>query len=193
MLRPALFFAAACMAALPLEAAKKHALTALEVYENVLRAQRGQAALSCEISREEPGQDGMQRVSGTLKTLAGGRARLEITVPSYQLMVSDGKSLYVELAEARQVMRYDAAQLRKSGNFFLDLGSSIRHYAKASLKRLIPVGEGFDEKKVSALELMPLKPEEAGFERMRVWVDRKRLAGAAGGAEERWSGDQGHL
>ena len=164
------------VAALSLHAApaKPLQLTALEVYENVLKAQKKQAALSCEVVREEvKGKDSAQRVTGTLKTAAGGKAWLEMTVPSRQLAISDGKALYVELSDVKQVMKYDAEQLKKGGNFFLDLGSSIRFYAKASLKRLIVAGEGFDEKKSCALELLPLDAESAGFERMRVWVDKE--------------------
>jgi outer membrane lipoprotein-sorting protein len=153
-------------------AAKPVELTALEVYENVLKAQKRQAALECTIVREEIRTGAPEKVTGTLKTAAGGLAWLEITVPSRQLAVSDGKALYVELSDVKQVMKYDAQQLKKGGNFFLDLGSSISHYAKQSLKRLILPGEGFDAKKIYALELMPLDAAQAGFDRMRVWVDK---------------------
>ena len=162
--------------------AKKAELSAVEAYENVMKAQKTQVSLVCHVVREElkdaaagvSGSAGVaSSVTGTLKVASGGKAWLEMTVPSRQLAVSDGTALYVEMSDVKQVMKYDAAQLRKSGNFFLDLGSSIRHYAEASLKRLIVPGEGFDESKVLALELMPLNASEAGFERMRVWVDRK--------------------
>src|SRR5438034_601132 len=132
-----LFFAALSLHASP---AKTVQLTALEVYENVLKAQKQQASVECEIVGEEihAGVSGTaQGVTGTLKVASGGKAWLEMTVPSHQLAVSDGKALYVEMSDVKQVMKYDAVQLKKSGNFFLDLGSSIRHYAKASLKRLI--------------------------------------------------------
>ena len=155
----------------PLHAEPKGGYTALEVYENVMKAQKSQAALECRVVREETGgEGGPSRVTGTLKVASGGRALLDIPLPSPQRAISDGKTLFVELSDVKQVMKYNAEQLRQSGNFFLDLGASIKHYARASLKRLIEPGEGFDEAKISALELMPLKPQEAGFESMRVWV-----------------------
>ena len=107
----------------------------------------------------------------------GGLARLDIQKPKPGLILSDGKSLWVELPEVNQVMRYNAAKLKESGNFFLDLPSSIRHYAKASQRRLFPArAEGFDPTRVCALELLPLHPSQAGFERLRVWVDEDRWA-----------------
>jgi outer membrane lipoprotein-sorting protein len=148
--------------------------TAIEVYQQVLLAQKKQASFQCDIIREEKRKDGAaSSVTGTLKVASGGRAWLEIGQPSRQLAVSDGKKLWVQLDDVKQVMQYDALQLRKGGNFFLDLGSSIQHYAEASLKRLIVPGEGFDVSRTAALELMPLHPDEAGFESMRVWVDRE--------------------
>jgi outer membrane lipoprotein-sorting protein len=164
-----------CLAAPALAGARSATeLTALEVYEKVLKAQQQQASLECGIVRRElrPGGEA-QQVSGTLKVASGGRAYLIITQPSRQLVVSDGHWLYMEMSDVKQVMKYDAEQLKKGGNFFLDLGSSIQHYAKASLKRLIPPGKGFDEASYAALELIPLDPKSAGFERMRVWVDRE--------------------
>jgi outer membrane lipoprotein-sorting protein len=158
--------------ALSLQAAQP-GMTALEVYEKVLKAQQQQASLSCRIVKEElRGAGAPLAVTGTLEVEAGGKAYLEMTVPSRQLAVSDGRTLWVEMSDVKQVMKYNAEQLRQGGNFFLDLGSSIRYYAKASLKRLVEPGPGFDEAHTAALELMPLDPAAAGFERMRVWVDR---------------------
>lgn len=166
----ALFLLAATLQAAP----KGQGLSAIEVYDNVLKAQKRQASLECQVIRHEiKGEGAASAVTGTLKAAAGGRAWLEMTVPSRQLAVSDGKTLFVEMSDVKQVMKYDARQLKKSGNFFLDLGSSIQHYASASLKRLIEPGRGFDEAKTAALELMPLDAQTAGFDRMRVWVDRK--------------------
>ncbi len=157
-----------------LAAAENPVLTADKVFTNLLNAQENQASMECVVVREEVPKEGApRRVSGTLKVRHGGYARLHITAPSEQKAVSDGKFLWVEMADVKQVMKYDARALSASGNFFLNLGSSLRHYAKASLKRLIPVGEGYDEKRTAALELMPTDPEGAGFERMRVWVDTK--------------------
>jgi outer membrane lipoprotein-sorting protein len=107
-------------------------------------------------------------------TASGSRARLEIRTPAAGLIVADGKHLWVELPQVDQVYRYDQAQMAASGNFFLDLASSIRHYAKGSVKRRFRPGPGYDETRVSAFELVPLRREPGGFERMRVWVDTRR-------------------
>jgi outer membrane lipoprotein-sorting protein len=176
-LRQALLMASLALASLGLPGSARAKapleLTALEVYEKVLKAQQQQAFLSCIITKEElKGGASAQQVSGTLEVAAGGKANLLITQPSRQLMVSDGHWLYMEMSDVKQVMKYDAEQLKRGGNFFLDLGSSIQHYAKASLKRLIVPGDGFDPKDYEALELMPLDPKGAGFQRMRVWVAR---------------------
>jgi outer membrane lipoprotein-sorting protein len=112
--------------------------------------------------------------SRSLMTASGSRARLEIQTPAAGLIVADGKHLWVELPQVDQVYRYDQAQMAASGNFFLDLASSIRHYAKGSVKRRFRPGDGYDETRVSAFELVPLRREPGGFERMRVWVDTRR-------------------
>jgi outer membrane lipoprotein-sorting protein len=150
--------------------------TAPQVFDEMLKAQAAQGSYRAEIvKREGPIGASPTAVSkGVLRVAPGGKARLDISEPSPGVIASDGKRLWVELTEVGQVMSYDAAKLREGGNFFLDLPSSIRHYAKASQRRLIVPGPGFDPDKVSALELLPLHPQEAGFQRLQVWVDEER-------------------
>jgi outer membrane lipoprotein-sorting protein len=148
-------------------------LNAEQVLKKLLKAQDAQVSMDCQIVRSQIPVSGGEttRVTGSLKVASGGKALLVIKKPSPQKVVSDGKVLWMEMSDVKQVMKYDALQLREGGNFFLDLASSVRHYAKASLKRLILPGEGFDEASIKALELMPTNPKEAGFDRMQVWVD----------------------
>ena len=162
------------MAGSPLYAVKRPKFPATEVFDKVLSVQESMAWMSADIIKEERAAGDKKTVisKGTLTTKPGGLARLELTVPSKGLILSDGKSLWVELPEVSQVMRYSATKLRQSGNFFLDLAPTIRHYSKASYRRLVMPGPGFDPEKVSALELQPVKPGQAGFEKLRVWVDQ---------------------
>jgi outer membrane lipoprotein-sorting protein len=157
-----------------LAAAERPKFPATEVFEKVLAAQESLAWSSAEITKEEraKGEKKATISRGKLISKQGGLARLELTVPSKGLILSDGQHLWVELPEVAQVMKYSAAKLRQSGNFFLDLAPTIRHYSKASYRRLIVPGPGFDPNTTSALELQPLKPQQAGFERLRVWVDQ---------------------
>jgi outer membrane lipoprotein-sorting protein len=169
----------ACLALLlagPVAAADKPRYTAPEVFDQMLQAQETRAWWTAKVLKSEGPIKGGKPVAseGLLSVKPGGLARLDIQKPSPGLILSDGKSLWVELPEVSQVMRYNAAKLRESGNFFLDLPSSIRHYAKASQRRLFPPGEGFDPARDCALELLPLHPSQAGFERLRVWVDEGR-------------------
>lgn len=147
-----------------------------EVFAKMLEAQEAQAFYESQVEKSEGpiGKPAASVSKGTLKAQPGAKARMEITSPSAGLIVSDGKHLWVELGEVKQVMKYDATRLIASGNFFLDLASSVRHYSKAAYKRLIVPGKGFDPAKVTALELLPKRPEAAGFERLRVWVDHER-------------------
>lgn len=150
--------------------------SAYQVFDRMLAAQEAQAYYQAEVEKTEgPVGEKAGAVSrGTLRAAPGGLSRMEIREPSAGLLLSDGKHLWVELAEVQQVMMYDQAKLKASGNFFLDLASSVRHYAKAAYKRLIVPGEAYDPKGVTAVELLPKKPEQAGFERMQVWVDHER-------------------
>ncbi|MGH7443217.1 MAG: LolA family protein [bacterium] len=109
-----------------------------------------------------------------LLTTSGDKARLQIRGPAKGLIVADGKYLWVELPQVAQVYRYDQASLAASGNFFLDLASSIRHYAQVGLPRRIPPGRGYNPERVEALELLPKPGAEAGFRRLRVWVNVRR-------------------
>ena len=150
--------------------------SAYQVFDQILAAQASQAFYRAEVEKAE-GPVGKKPVNisrGLLRAAPGGLARMEIREPSPGLLLSDGKHLWIELAEVQQVMEYDQAKLKASGNFFLDLASSVRHYAKAAYKRLIEPGPGFDPGSVTALELLPKKPDQAGFERMQVWVDTSR-------------------
>lgn len=159
---------------LPLAAATKPKFPATEVFDKVLDAEESLAWSKADVVKEEASGKKKPSVSrGTLTSKPGGLARLELKEPSASLIVSDGKKLWVELPEVKQVMVYSSEKLRQSGNFFLDLAPTIRHYAKASYRRLVVPGPGFDPEKVSALELQPLKPQQAGFERLRVWVEQK--------------------
>jgi outer membrane lipoprotein-sorting protein len=158
-----------------LAAATKPEFPATEVFDKVLAAQESLAWTQADIVKEERAAGDKKTVvsKGHLSSKPGGFARLELTAPSAGLIVSDGRSLWVELPEVQQVMRYSAAKLKQSGNFFLDLAPTIRHYSLSSYRRLIVPGPGFDPDKVSALELQPLKPAQAGFEKLRVWVDQE--------------------
>jgi outer membrane lipoprotein-sorting protein len=164
------------LAAAGLSGAVKPPYSAEQVLKELLAAQDSQAAFSAQLRKEER-RSGHKKadawVQGELAMMPGGRAWLRITEPSPGRIVCDGKRLNVELPEAKQVMRYDAKKLRASGNFFLDLAASIRHYSMGSLRRLVPPGKGFDPKAVSALELVPEKPATAGFEQLLVWVDHQ--------------------
>jgi outer membrane lipoprotein-sorting protein len=162
--------------AVSLGAAEKPKYTASEVFERMLAAQESRAWTRAELVKEEGpiGQAPVSVTRGLLQTKPGGLARLQIKKPSPGLIVCDGKRLFVELAEVQQVMQYDAAKLKASGNFFLDLASSIRHYAQAGYKRLFVPGKAFDAAKVTAIELLPKKPDAAGFERLKVWIDMER-------------------
>ena len=164
--------------AAPLAAAEKPRYTASEVFDQMLKAQEGRAWWTAKVVKVEGPIKGNKTTSseGLFSVKPGGLARLDIQKPSPGLILSDGKLLWVELTEVSQVMRYNAAKLKESGNFFLDLPSSIRHYAKASQRRLFVPGEGFNPAQVCALELLPLHPSQAGFERLRVWVDEDRWA-----------------
>ena len=163
---------AAFAASLP--AANKPKFPATEVFDKVLAAQESLAWVQADIVKEERGNGQKASVSkGQLRTKPGGLARLELSEPSKGLILADGKHLWVELPEVQQVMRYSSAKLRESGNFFLDLAPTIRHYSMASYRRLVMPGPGFDPEKVSALELQPLKPRQAGFEKLRVWVEQE--------------------
>jgi outer membrane lipoprotein-sorting protein len=142
---------------------------------SLLKAQASRAALSCEVSREEIQEGGAPRRSqGSLKIKPGGRARFEITSPSAQMLVSDGSTLWMALPEARQVFRQETRSLRTSGQFFLDLTSSIRYYSKNSQARLRSAGPGFDPHSCVALELLPKDPTLSGFDKAVVWVDLNR-------------------
>jgi outer membrane lipoprotein-sorting protein len=143
----------------------------------MLKAQDKQAVFSCEVRREEwteAAPETVKRVYGILKIKAGGKARFDILRPSEQLLVCDGKNIWMVFPEAKQVMRQNAETMKTSGQFFLDLASSIRYYSKASQVRLIPVSKEFDRRVVSALELTPKDPATAGFDKAEVWVDTSR-------------------
>jgi outer membrane lipoprotein-sorting protein len=169
----ALFFAAKLQGAAL--SATATAAEAEELYKRLLKAQDSQLSLECSVLKDAPSKEGEAKpISGTLKVAAGGKALLEFKEPTSQKAVSNGRTLWVQMDDVKQVMKYDAAQMRRSGNFFLDLSSSIKYYAKASTKKLIPVGKDFDPKSTAALELLPKDPKAAGFDSMQVWVDTKQ-------------------
>lgn len=172
-------FAAALLA--PLAASAKARKPRLympgDVFQAVLEAQDRQAWVRADVVKTETALSGGKAptiTKGHLVSKHGGKARLQIDEPAAGLLVADGEHVWMELPQVEQVMRYDEASLAASGNFFLDLASSIRHYSKASVKRRLKPGPGYDEARVAALEMVPTHPEQAGFERLKVWVDDRR-------------------
>ncbi len=105
---------------------------------------------------------------------ARGKARLRITAPAKGLVVADGRHLWVELPQVGQVYRYDQARLAAGGNFFLDLASSIRHYAALGKPRPARLGPGFNPDWDQALVLTPRRGAVADFRRLKVWVNVRR-------------------
>jgi outer membrane lipoprotein-sorting protein len=153
--------------------------TAQQVFDKMVGADKRREVLMANITRSERtkigGSKGKSKtVSGTLVVRKGGYARLNIIKPASQKLMTNGKVLWMELSEVEQVYRLSTAQMKNSGNFFLDLGGTIRFYAKNGLKRLIPPGGNFDTTQVVALELLPEDAEKSGFDTMRVWVDTGR-------------------
>ena len=153
--------------------------TARQVFNKMIKAQDSQRIMKCDLVKEDKmdSMDSMVQSSvtkGKLIMRRGGYALLNITEPARQQVVSDGKTLWMVMPEVQQVMKYDVAMIRQTGNFFLDIPASIRYYAKNSLKRLIPAGDEYTGKPVSALELDPDDPQTAGFTKMNVWVDHEK-------------------
>lgn len=159
----------ACLAA--------QAATPRQVLDQLLKTQKDQAVMTCRLRREQKGAllggSGVKVLEGRLQWKRGGKARLEVDKPSRQLMVSDGKAVWMEVPEARQVLRQDASQLRSAGQFFLDLASSIRYYSKNSHLHGLAAGKEF-KADVQAFELVPRDPAKLGFDRMKVWVEKSR-------------------
>lgn len=153
--------------------------TAGDVLQALLEAQDHRAWTKAEMVKTElslsagAGREGGTVTRGTLIT-SGIRARLVIRRPAPGLIVANGRHLWVDLPQVAQVYRYSQARLSASGNFFLDLASSIRHYARDSVKRRFHPGAAYDESRVSAFELTPTRSSNAGFRRLRVWVDTRR-------------------
>lgn len=160
-----------------LEPPMRFKFTADQVVERLLKTQSGIASFSCTVLREDfqelSDRSGPRQVTGTLKARPGGLARFEIKEPSPQLLISDGKTLWMVLPEARQVFRQETRSLRTSGQFFLDLTTSIRYYARNSTPRLRAPGSGFNPRNTVALELSPKDPASCGFDKVVLWVDLK--------------------
>jgi outer membrane lipoprotein-sorting protein len=109
--------------ALPLALQSASPPTARAILDKMVAAQEKQAVFSCEVRREEWSEstpEAVRKVRGTLKIKAVGKARFEITSPVRQLLVCDGKTLWMVMPEAKQVMRQNAESLKTSGQFFLD-------------------------------------------------------------------------
>ncbi len=151
--------------------------SARQILAQMLKAQARQAVFSCDMEKSEYSDDSDtpdRRFTGTLRVKRGGKARYEVAEPSPQLLICDGRTLYMVLPQAKQVMEQGEAQMKTSGQFFLDLASSIRYYSKAGLARLVPVGPEFKGRDVEALQLTPRDPDSAGFDRAVFWVDLRR-------------------
>jgi outer membrane lipoprotein-sorting protein len=166
-------------AALPAKPAEVPRYTAQEVYDKMVDSEERREALIAEITRTEKrkvgeGEAKANTIKGHLVVRKGGYARLDITQPAPQRLVTNGKVLYMELSEMEQVYKLSTSKMKESGNFFLDLGGTIRYYAENSMKRLIPPGGKFDTAQVMAIELVPKDAETSGFDAMRVWVDTGR-------------------
>jgi outer membrane lipoprotein-sorting protein len=158
-------------------AARLPVLSARNIIDRLLKQQARLAAFSCTLVREEYRDSepnaAPRVVTGTLKAKPGGRSRYEVGGPPPQQLINDGRSVWMVLPEAKQVFKQDAQALAASGQFFLDLASSIRYYAKTSLARRVPAGGGFGPE-VAAIELSPRDSASAGFDRVVVWVDQRR-------------------
>ena len=164
-------------AALP---AREPGYSAREVVERLLKAQDSRYWTRTRVEKSEQAlsRRGLPRgpvtVTKGILTASRGRARLEIRFPDPGLVLADGKRLWVELPQVQQVYRYDQAKLAAGGNFFLDLASSIRHYAESGQARLIPLGPGWNPERDEALELLPRPGAESDFSRLRVWINVRR-------------------
>ncbi len=147
-----------------------------DVLQSLLEAQDRRAWTRADLVKTETSSasPGNPTVTKGSFVASGRRAVLHITAPAPGRVVADGKFLWVELPQVNQVYRYPQAQLAVSGNFFLDLASSIRHYSRVSVKRHFRPRPPYDPARVGAFELKPRRDEPQGFGRMQVWVDTRR-------------------
>ena len=97
------------------------------------------------------------------------RFRVHYTEPNEQLMVSNGKTIWVYTPELNQVIRQPLESAGVNTKIYTEIGDSIAHYARHSKTTLT------EDDAVYTLDMIPQDKDEMNYNEITAKIDKKSL------------------
>jgi outer membrane lipoprotein carrier protein len=91
------------------------------------------------------------------------------TEPTEQIMVSDGKTIWIYTPELKQVMKQSMEGADMNTKVFTDMGNSIARYVKNSRTTLT------SDKNIYSLDMVPLKESGLNYQEITAKIDKKTM------------------
>jgi chaperone LolA len=110
-----------------------------------------------------------QIAKGEAIVMKKDRFRVHYTEPNEQLMVSNGKTIWVYTPELNQVIRQPLENAGVNTKIYTEIGDSIAHYAKHSKNTLT------EDDAVYILDMIPQDKDEMNFSEIIAKIDKKTL------------------
>ena len=95
--------------------------------------------------------------------------RVHYTEPTEQIMVSDGKTIWIYTPELKQVMKQSMEGADMNAKVFTDMGNSIARYVKNSKTTLT------SDDNTYSLDMFPLKDSGLNYEEVTAKIDKKSM------------------
>jgi outer membrane lipoprotein carrier protein len=95
--------------------------------------------------------------------------RVHYTEPTEQIMVSDGKTIWIYTPELKQVMKQSMEGADMNAKVFTDMGNSIARYVKNSKTTLT------SDDNTYSLDMVPLKDSGLNYEEVTAKIDKKSM------------------
>jgi outer membrane lipoprotein carrier protein len=115
-------------------------------------------------SKAEP-----QDVKGTAVLKKKDKFRIHYTSPQEQLLISDGKSIWVYTPAMQQAIKQSVESANVDAKLYTDMGSSIKHFARNSKTVLT------EDDKAYNLVMVPEKGKGIPYDEITARIDKKSM------------------
>lgn len=110
-----------------------------------------------------------QVVKGRVIIKKNDRFRIRYTEPTEQLIISNGKTIWIYTPELKQVIKQSAKESQMGTNFYIELESSIEYYVNQS-KTYIS-----EDEKNYTLVMYPKDKKAVNFDKLLVKINKEKM------------------
>jgi outer membrane lipoprotein carrier protein len=141
-----------------------------DLLEKIKKAQAGVTATKTKIKITTYAEGGEpQVIKGDAVIKKKDKFRVHYTEPNEQIMISDGKTIYVYTPSLNQAIKQSVASANANTKFYTDFSSSLNHYVKNSSTEVTEDDSSY------TFSMVPENKKELDYDSIAVKVSKKDL------------------